>query len=119
MKTRPLFSLPKNAKVGFWCPEDIASAVKILVEKGVYADQSKALVGLLRAALEERTRFPDELQERIARLGIFLQRNPDIIVRLCVEGILEMVEKEDSRSPLIVEEYRLRKQRETPAIRAS
>ncbi len=102
---------PKKEKVGFWCPDDIGLAVKDLIEKGVYADQSKALVVLLRTALQAQSRFPTDLQARMDDLAAFLQRDTDAIVRLCVEGILEMIDGKEATSPLIVEEFRLRQKR--------
>jgi len=102
---------PKKEKAGFWCPDDIRLAVKDLIEKGVYADQSKAIVALLRTALQAQSRFPTDLQTRVDDLVAFLQRDTNTILRLCVEGVFEMIDGKGTKSPLIIEEFRLRQKR--------
>jgi hypothetical protein len=101
----------RNVKAGFWCPPDIDGAIRDLVERGVYPDLSKAIVGLLRQGLLANKRLPSDLLGRVHELAASLQRHPDIIQRQCVEGILGMIDQEDQRAPLIVEEMRLRQRR--------
>ncbi len=97
-------------KAGFWCPPEVHAAIKDLVEKQIYQDQSKALVGLLRRGLLADTQLPADLRERFYALARYLQRDPDIILRQCVEGILGMMDAE-ARIPLIVEEVGLLQKR--------
>jgi Arc/MetJ-type ribon-helix-helix transcriptional regulator len=101
----------KKEKAGFWCPGDIDEAIKGLVERGVYQDRSKAIVGLLRTALHDDDQLPDDLQKRVETLATFLQRDAGAVVRQCVEGVLEMIDSPEAVTPLVVEEVRLRQDR--------
>jgi Arc/MetJ-type ribon-helix-helix transcriptional regulator len=100
-----------KTKAGFWCPPDIQIAIQALVEKEVYADQSKTIIALLRKALRDDTALPSSLRERLNQLAVDLDRTPEVMMRLCVEGILEMVDSPATALPLVVEEVRLRQRR--------
>jgi hypothetical protein len=108
---QPLWHWVKKEKAGFWCPGDIDEAIKDLVERGVYQDRSKAIVGLLRSALRDEDQLPDDLQKRVDSLASFLQRDASVVVRQCVEGVLEMIDAAETVTPLVVEEVRLRQDR--------
>jgi hypothetical protein len=101
-----------KAKAGFWSPKDVQEGILALVENGTYADQSKAIVGLLRKALHDDTLFPSALQARIDHLASDLDRSPEAILRLCVEGMLEMIDGSETTVPLLIEEVRLRRRRD-------
>jgi Arc/MetJ-type ribon-helix-helix transcriptional regulator len=101
----------KKEKAGFWCPGDVDDGIRTLVEQGSYQDRSKAIVGLLRKSLDEKKNLPRDLQKRVDTLASYLQRDADVIVRQCVEGILEMIDSAEPMTPLIVEEVRLRQER--------
>ena len=108
----------KKEKAGFWCPGDVDDGIRTLVEQGSYQDRSKAIVGLLRKSLDEKKNLPRDLQKRVDTLASYLQRDADVIVRQCVEGILEMIDSAEPMTPLIVEEVRLRQERtQKPANR--
>lgn len=100
----------KKEKAGFWCPEDVDEGIKSLIERGLYQDRSKAIVALLRTSLQVDKQLPGDLQKRVETLASYLQRDTDIIVRQCVEGILEMIDASEPIVPLIVEEVRLRQE---------
>ncbi|SDT90686.1 hypothetical protein SAMN05444156_0623 [Verrucomicrobium sp. GAS474] len=100
-----------KAKAGFWAPADVQESILALVENGTYADQSKAIVGLLRKALRDDTLIPPPLRKRLDHLSTDLDRTPEAIVRLCVEGILEMLDGPEATIPLLIEEVRLRQRR--------
>lgn len=100
---------PKKEKAGFWCPEDVDRALKDLVARKVYDDRSKAIVALLRAALQRDGRLPSDLQSRLDELAAYLQRSPEAVVVLCIEGILELIHATEPVVPLIVEEVGLRR----------
>ena len=101
----------KKEKAGFWCPGDVDDGIRTLVEQGSYQDRSKAIVGLLRKSLDEKKNLPRDLQKRVDALASYLQRDADVIVRQCVEGVLEMIDAAEPMTPLIVEEVRLRQER--------
>lgn len=107
----------KKEKAGFWCPGDIDEGIKTLVEKGAYQDRSKAIVALLRQSLLAGKQLPSDLQKRVDTLASYLQRDPDVIVRQCVEGILEMIDAAEPIVPLVVEEVRLRQEHQKPGKR--
>ena len=98
----------QKKKAGFWCPPDIEREIKVLVEKGVHPDTSKAIVALIRKGLEKEHQFAPDLRIKIEALADLLQRKPEVVVGQCVEGILEMVEAGKPILPLIVEETDLR-----------
>ncbi len=106
-----------KTKAGFWCPSDIQAAVQIRLDRGEYADQSKALVALLRAGIKAQEQFPNPLRAQIHDLAGLLQRSEDTVIRQCVEGIMEMLHAPESDlplvtvTPLIVEEVSLRRKR--------
>ncbi len=100
----------KKEKAGFWCPEDVDEGIKSLIERGLYQDRSKAIVALLRTSLQADKQLPGDLQKRVETLASYLQRDTDIIVRQCVEGVLEMIDSPEPIVPLIVEEVRLRQE---------
>jgi Arc/MetJ-type ribon-helix-helix transcriptional regulator len=100
----------KKEKAGFWCPEDVDEGIKSLIERGLYQDRSKAIVALLRNSLQTDKQLPGDLQKRVETLASYLQRDTDVIVRQCVEGILEMIDSSEAIVPLIVEEVRLRQE---------
>jgi Arc/MetJ-type ribon-helix-helix transcriptional regulator len=100
----------KKEKAGFWCPGDVDEGIKSLVERGLYQDRSKAIVALLRNSLQTDKQLPGDLQKRVETLASYLQREPSVVVRQCVEGILEMIDSPEPIVPLVVEEVRLRQE---------
>ena len=100
----------KKEKAGFWCPGDVDEGIKNLIERGTYQDRSKAIVGLLRNSLQANKQLPGDLQKRVDTLASYLQRDSDVIIRQCVEGVLEMIDASEPIIPLVVEEVRLRQE---------
>ncbi|MDE1169721.1 MAG: hypothetical protein PW734_00695 [Verrucomicrobium sp.] len=100
----------KKEKAGFWCPNDVDDGIRGLIERGVYQDRSKAIVGLLRNSLQGANQLPGDLQKRVDALASFLQRDSRVVIRQCVEGILEMIDAAEPTTPLVVEEVRLRQE---------
>lgn len=94
-------------KLGFWCPTSLLLAMDQLIQDGVYADRSKACVGLIRKGLSGKT-MPCDLQAQLDKLAQFLDRDSQIVSMQCIAAVLEMVSSDTAKTPLIVEEVRLR-----------
>lgn len=94
-------------------PPDVRQGTDLLIERGIYPDLSKTLVALLRKALSSEELLPPMIMERVDGLAEILQRSREAIIRQCVEDVLEMLNSNGGKTPLLIEEVRLRERRKT------